>query len=95
MTQLLYNSVINNTITFKVFQIIIIHSYLLKHLFWTIMHRHMKIAHHAHRDKWGIFHKFASKWEYAEPSFTHNPSGCVDSFFRSTKELAYDMYSHA
>jgi hypothetical protein len=55
----------------------------------------MKITHYARRDKWGISHKSASKRDSAEPSSTHNPSGCVDPHFRSTKRLAYDMYSHA
>jgi hypothetical protein len=55
----------------------------------------MKITHRTHRDKWGISHKFASMRDSAEPSSTHKPSGCVDPPFRSTKELAYDMYSHA
>jgi hypothetical protein len=59
------------------------------------MHKHMKITHHAHRDKWGIFHKSASKRDFTEPSSTHNPSGYVDPPFRSTKGLTYDVYSHA
>jgi hypothetical protein len=58
------------------------------------MYRHMKIAHRAHHDKLGISHKSACKRDSAEPSSTHNPSGCVDPPFRSTKGLAYDMYSH-
>jgi hypothetical protein len=59
------------------------------------MHKHVKIIHRTHRDKWGIYHKFASKRDSAEPSSTHNPSGCVDPLFRSTKGLAYDIYSYA
>jgi hypothetical protein len=49
--QLLYNSIMNITVSFKAFQIIIIHSYLLKHIFWTIMHKYMKITHCVHHDK--------------------------------------------
>jgi hypothetical protein len=59
------------------------------------MHKHMKITHRTHRDKWGISHKSASKRDSIESSSTHNPSGYVDSPFRSTKLLAYDMYSYA
>jgi hypothetical protein len=59
------------------------------------MHEHMNITHHAHRDKWEISHKSASKWDSAEPSSTHNPSGCVDLPFRSTKGLAYNMFNYA
>jgi hypothetical protein len=55
----------------------------------------MKITHHTHRDKWGIFHKSASKRDSAEPSSTHNPSDCVDPPFQSMKWLTYDMFSHA
>jgi hypothetical protein len=43
----------NNTVPFKIFLIIIIHYYKLKNVFQVIMHKHMKITHHAHRDKWG------------------------------------------
>jgi hypothetical protein len=32
-TQLIYNSILNNTVSFKAFQIIIIHSYLSKYVF--------------------------------------------------------------
>jgi hypothetical protein len=59
------------------------------------MHKHMKITHRVHRDKWEISHKSTSKRDSAEPSSTHNPLGCVDPPFQSTKLLAYDMYSHA
>jgi hypothetical protein len=59
------------------------------------MHKHMNITHRAHRNKWGVSHKSACKRDSAEPYFTHNPLGCVDPLFRSTKELAYDMLSHA
>jgi hypothetical protein len=48
-----------------------------------------------HRDKWGISHKSAYKRDFAEPSSTHNPSGCVDPPFQSTKRLAYDMFNYA
>jgi hypothetical protein len=56
------------------------------------MHRHMNITH---RDKWGISHKSTSKRGFAEPTFTHNPSGCVNPPFRSMKSLASNMYCHA
>jgi hypothetical protein len=59
------------------------------------MYKHMKITHHAHRDKWGISHKSAGKRDSVEPSSTHNPSGCVDPPFRNTKELAYNIFNYA
>jgi hypothetical protein len=52
-------------------------------------------THHVYHDKWGIFHKSASKRDFTKPSSTHNLSGCVDSLFRSTKGLAYDMHNNA
>jgi hypothetical protein len=59
------------------------------------LNKHMNIIHRTHRDKCEISHKSASKRDSAEPSFTHNPSGYVDSSFRSTKGLAYDMSNYA
>jgi hypothetical protein len=55
----------------------------------------MNIAYRVHRDKLWISHKSARKRDFTEPSFTHNPSDCVDPLFRSTKGLAYDMYGYA
>jgi hypothetical protein len=48
----------------------------------------MKITHRAHRDKWEISHKSASKQDSVEPSFTHNPSACVGPPFQSTKKVS-------
>jgi hypothetical protein len=54
----------------------------------------MKITHHSHCDKWGISHKSIIKRDSEESSSSHNPSGCVDPPFQSTKGLAHDKYSY-
>jgi hypothetical protein len=64
-------------------------------MYYAIMYKHMKITHRAHRAKCGISHKSASKRDFTKPSSTHNPSGCVDPLFQSTKGLTYDMFNYA